>query len=73
MNINRKIEKIEQKISVLEHMLAWEKMVLNSTYGVKFSDRFDVRTKNKNKLEYYNKKSIRLKKHKQINENNINT
>ena len=73
MNINQKIEKIEQEISVLEHMLAWEKMTINSTYGVKFSDVFEIKSKKKNKLIGYKKNLNRLKKYKQINENNINT
>jgi len=73
MNINSKIEKCEQEISVLEHMLAWEKIKLNSTYGIKFSDVFVKRIKSFNKLSYYKIKLDRLKKYKQINENNINT
>jgi len=61
-DINNIIGKYEQEISVLKHMLAWEKMTINSTYGVKFSDIVEKRFKTKHRLDYCKKTLIRLKK-----------
>jgi hypothetical protein len=73
MNIDNIIEKTENEISVLNILLSWEKIMINSTFGKIDLNTLDRRSKRKKELIQQDIKLKRLKKYKQIYENNIKT
>jgi hypothetical protein len=73
MNIDNIIEKTENEISVLNNLLSWEKIMINSTFCKIDLNTLDRRSKRKKELIQQDIKLKRLKKYKQIYENNIKT